>query len=43
MRLNWLANNKLRGSGPSGSILLLEGHLNIIVGGPFKLVGKKLN
>ena len=31
---------KLKGPGPLGTILLLGAHLNIIVGGPFKLVGK---
>ena len=40
IRLNWLANIKLKGSGPLGAILLLGAHLNIIVGSPFKLVGK---
>ena len=38
--LNWLAKIKLRGPGPPGSILLLGADLNIIVWGPFKLVGK---
>ena len=31
---------KLKGPGPLRTILLLGAHLNIIVGGPFKLVGK---
>ena len=33
MRLNWLANIKLKGPGSLGSILLLGAHLNL---GPFK-------
>ena len=45
IRLNRLANIKLKELGPPGTILLLgahliEGHLNIIVGGIFKLVGE---
>ena len=45
IRLNWLANVKLKGPKPPETILLLEahlnwGHLNIIVKGIFKLVGK---
>ena len=38
----WLANLKLKEPGSLGKILLLGAHLNIIVGDPFKLVGKDL-
>ena len=45
MRLNWLANIKLKRPGPPGAVLFLGaylnwGTLNYFCRGPFKLVGK---
>ena len=40
IRVNWLADIKLKGPGPLETIVLLGAHLNIILEGIFKLVGK---